>query len=240
MAQKPTNKDVIYKERFKKVSDFIFDETVAEVFDDMIKRSVPGYAAIINMIGVLANQYAQPGSRCYDLGSSLGAASFAIVKNVDVSQVEIIAVDNSLAMVQRCQKNVPSVKTICANIEDVKIENASVVVLNFTLQFFNPSKRSKIIQNIYNGMRDGGILILSEKIAFEEKEENARQIELHHAFKRMHGYSGLEIAQKRTALENVLIPDTLVVHRKRLKDAGFQSADVWFQCFNFMSLVAIK
>ena len=43
-----------------------------------------------------------------------------------------------------------------------------------------------------------------------------------------------------SALENVLIPETITVHRERLMDAGFSSVDVWFQCFNFMSMLAIK
>jgi len=54
------------------------------------------------------------------------------------------------------------------------------------------------------------------------------------------GYSKLEISQKRAALENVLLPETLEAHRSRLDTIGFDAVDVWFQCFNFASMVAFK
>jgi len=41
-------------------------------------------------------------------------------------------------------------------------------------------------------------------------------------------------------LENILVPETLEVHRERLGQAGFSRTDLWFQCFNFVSLVARK
>ena len=58
-------------------SGFRFDEQVVKVFPDMITRSVPGYELVVPMIGMLARRYAQPGSRIYDLGCSLGAATLA-------------------------------------------------------------------------------------------------------------------------------------------------------------------
>jgi tRNA (cmo5U34)-methyltransferase len=132
------------------------------------------------------------------------------------------------------------VTMICADLLDVAIENASVVVLNFTLQFIPPTERQGLIQRIHGGLRPGGVLILSEKIAFGEPGRQQLHEELHHDFKRANGYSDLEISQKRSALEKVLIPETLDCHQARLKAAGFSSAELWFQCFNFASLVAIK
>jgi tRNA (cmo5U34)-methyltransferase len=129
---------------------------------------------------------------------------------------------------------------VCADLQDVEIENASVVVLNFTLQFIPPTARLALIARIYQGLRPGGVLILSEKIAFEEQKRQDFHLELHHDFKRANGYSDLEISQKRTALENVMIPETLACHQQRLQTAGFAFADIWFQCFNFASLVAVK
>jgi len=83
-------------------------------------------------------------------------------------------------------------------------------------------------------------LILSEKVAFEDEGRQRFQKELHENFKRAQGYSELEISQKRTALETVMIPETLECHKRRLQAAGFNSVDVWFQCLNFISLVAVK
>lgn len=239
--------DAIYADPLNELIDFQFDERVVEVFPDMIQRSVPGYAMMISTIGILAAKYAQPQSHCYDLGCSLGAVSLAMRQSIAQPDCDIIAVDNSPAMIERGREllsrdtapTIP-VEMICADIKDVTIENASVVVLNLTLQFIPLEERLALITRIYSGLKPGGILILSEKIAFEEPQRQQVQDELHLDFKRANGYSELEISQKRTALENVMIPETLACHQQRLRDAGFPFSDIWFQCFNFTSLVAIK
>ena len=239
--------DAIYATPLNEIIDFNFDEQVADVFPDMIQRSVPGYGMMISTIGILAAKYAQSNSHCYDLGCSLGAVSLAMRQRINQPDCDIIAVDNSQAMIERgrellARDSLPTVpvQMLCADIQDVRIENASVVVLNFTLQFIPLSERLALINRIYQGLKPGGILILSEKIAFEEPGRQQFHDELHLDFKRANGYSDLEISQKRTALENVMIPETLTCHQQRLKEAGFGFGDIWFQCFNFASLVAIK
>ena len=228
------------------IVDFAFDETVAKVFPDMIRRSVPGYETIIALTGLLAEQYVQPNSQCYDLGCSLGAATLAMRSRIQQPECRIIAVDNAEAMTRRCQQHVREAgegidtDVICADIQDVTIQNASMVVLNFTLQFIQPAARLELLQDIYKGMRPGGALLLSEKIVFADAGEQQRMEALHIAFKKANGYSDLEISQKRSALENVLIPDTLEQHQERLYSAGFSSVGVWFRCMNFVSLLAIK
>lgn len=228
------------------IVDFAFDENVARVFPDMIRRSVPGYETVITLTGLLAEQYAQAESNCYDLGCSLGAATLAMRSRIQQPGCRIIAVDNAEAMTRRCQQHVAEagdgleVDVICADIQDVTIHNASVVVVNFTLQFIPPAARLALMQHIYKGMQPGGALLLSEKIVFSDTAEQQRMEALHVAFKKANGYSDLEISQKRSALENVLIPDTLEQHQQRLQTAGFSSVDLWFRCINFISLLAVK
>lgn len=242
----PTKPDTLYANPLEQVAQFAFDARVVDVFPDMIKRSVPGYATIINMIGSLAERYAQSDSRCYDLGCSLGAATLAMRHSIRAAGCQIIGVDNSAAMLARCAQlmdadasDVP-VELVQANIQDVDIHNASVAVLNFTLQFIPVQERLGVLNKIAAGLRPNGVLILSEKLAFEDATHQQLMIDLHHNFKRANGYSDLEIAQKRAAIENYLIPETLASHRQRLREAGFHSVDVWFQCFNFASIIAIK
>tara|TARA_R110002049_G_scaffold185058_2_gene353287 strand:+ start:211 stop:945 length:735 start_codon:yes stop_codon:yes gene_type:complete len=244
MARK---QDAIYASPLEEMIDFRFDERVVDVFPDMIQRSVPGYGTMISTIGVLAARYAQADSHCYDLGCSLGAVTLSMRQRITKPNCDIIAIDNSAAMIERGQQLLASdqtsaipVKMICADLQNVDIKNASVVVLNFTLQFIPIEERLLLIKRIYLGLKPGGILILSEKIAFDDTEKQDFQIEAHHDFKRANGYSDLEISQKRSALEKVLIPETLVNHQQRLKSAGFDFSELWFQCFNFISLVAIK
>jgi tRNA (cmo5U34)-methyltransferase len=219
---------------------------VAGVFPDMIKRSVPGYSTLISTIGLLAGEYAQSGSNCYDLGCSVGAATLSMRHHIHQSDCRIIAVDNSEAMINRCRENLSidegtlPVELICADIRDIQVQNASVVLLNFTLQFIPSEHRAGIIANLYSGMRKGGILVLSEKIIFDDVAVNQWMTEMHHAFKRVNGYSDMEISQKRKALEKVLIPESQEDHLNRMELAGFQSVRCWFQCMNFISFIAIK
>lgn len=239
-------RDTIYAEPLADPGLFAFDDNVARVFPDMIKRSVPGYPTIVAMTGLLAARYASAGSTLYDLGCSLGASTLAMRQNLQTPDCRIVAVDNANEMLQRCKTLIDTdmhdtpVELVCAPLQEVAIEDASVVVLNFTLQFVTQAQRDAVINAIYAGLRPGGIMVLSEKVVFEDPHLNALNIDLHHEFKRANGYSDLEIAQKRDSLENVLIPESLLDHRQRIARAGFSSCDVWFQCFNFASLVALK
>lgn len=239
-------RDKLYADDLGNVAGFRFDDNVAAVFPDMIQRSVPGYSNIIAMTGLIAARHAQDHTRCYDLGCSLGASTFAMASQLGSRPVQFIAVDNSPAMLQRCQQAVSAlpeprdITLLCENLQNVAVTNASVAVLNFTLQFVPLTERDEVIRRIYDGLQPGGALVLSEKIRFENPVMQTLTTELHHAFKMANGYSQLEVSQKRSALENVLVPETLAAHEQRLRCAGFRDFGVWFQCFNFLSLVAIK
>lgn len=239
-------KDTLFSAPIDKIGDFTFDERVAEVFPDMIQRSVPGYSNIISAIGMLAERFVKPHSKIYDLGCSLGAATLSMRRHIKQEGCQIIAVDNSAAMVERCKLHLNAyrsdtpVQVIEADIRNIAIENASVVVLNFTLQFLAPDDRYALLEKIYAGLRPGGILILSEKFVFSDQEAHELLIDLHHDFKRANGYSELEISQKRSAIENVMRPDSIQTHKQRFATLGFSSFEVWFQCFNFGSMFAIK
>lgn len=240
------NRDMLFAAPIDKLGDWTFDEQVAEVFPDMIQRSVPGYSNIISMIGMLSGRFAQSGSNLYDLGCSLGAATLSMRRNISAADCQIVAVDNSPAMVERCRRHIDAfrseinVSVLQADIRDVPIERASVVVLNFTLQFLQPDERQRLLTRIYEGLLPGGVLVLSEKFSFPDPQIGELLFDMHHDFKRANGYSELEISQKRSMLENVMLTDTIDQHKARLVQAGFSHADTWFQCFNFGSLIAIK
>ncbi|MDP8051915.1 carboxy-S-adenosyl-L-methionine synthase CmoA [Pasteurella atlantica] len=239
-------KDTLFSAPINKLGDFTFDESVAEVFPDMIQRSVPGYSNIITAIGMLAERLVTENSTIYDLGCSRGAAILAIRRNLKYNNVNIIGVDNSPAMVERCRNHLNTfhstipVEILCDDIRNIEIKNASMVVLNFTLQFLPPEDRLLLLTKIYQGLNPNGVLVLSEKFKFDNLSMNELLIDLHHSFKRANGYSELEISQKRTALENVMRTDTIKTHKARLQQAGFNNIELWFQCFNFGSMIAVK
>ena len=240
-------RDRIYALPHSRVGDFTFDETVAEVFPDMIARSVPGYASILAMIRQLASRYVAPKTNVYDLGCSLGAATL-LIRDVAPSTATIHAIDNSQPMITRLRKQLQQsnsddaciVNVVDGDIRETDIQLASFVVLNLTLQFVPDSERRDLLQRIYEGMLPGGALLVSEKVFFDNAAEQELLTELHHDFKRANGYSDLEIAQKRTSLEKTLIPESVQTHVQRLQNVGFELVVPWFQCFNFVSILAVK
>jgi tRNA (cmo5U34)-methyltransferase len=242
------SRDEIYASGDGDPRPFEFNESVASVFPDMLKRSIPGYTASIEAVGWLAARFVRPDSRCYDLGCSLGAAAEAMRDNVPHPGVSILAVDNAPAMVERCRQRLsvappegrPHVTVTAADVRDVAIANASMVVMNYTLQFLPLAERDAMLKRIAQGMREGGLFVLSEKVVDADDAVEALVVDLHHEYKRRNAYSDLEISRKRAALENVLIPETLETHRRRLERAGFRHAGVLLRYFNFVTLIAIR
>jgi tRNA (cmo5U34)-methyltransferase len=243
------SKDEIFK-RQPGDEPFRFDDSVARVFPDMLRRSIPGYDASLEAIGSLAARYVTANTRCYDLGCSLGAATIAMRQGVQADGCKIIAVDNAIAMTERCEQlmarddaansSKTAVDVVHADIMDMKIDNASMVVLNYTLQFLPAKGRDGLMQRIYDGLVPGGLLVLSEKVLDEDEEMEKLLFDLHHEHKRRNNYSALENSRKRAALENVLVPETVAEHRLRLTQAGFKHIAVWLRYFNFVSIIAIK
>ena len=238
------------------VTGFRFDAEVVRVFPDMLDRSIPGYASIVRQSGLLAARFARPGAAVLDLGCSLGASALAMraaLAGPKSADIEIHAVDSSAAMIARAREVVaederatpagtsaPRIVLHEADLVDFPLPACSVVALNFTLQFVAPAARAALLARIGAALVPGGALILSEKVRFADPALDALHVDMHHAFKRANGYSATEVARKRAALEDVLVPDTLGDHRARLREAGFAWSSVWFQCFNFASLVAIR
>ncbi len=327
-------KDSLFSSPLGDIERFKFNQSVVDVFPDMLRRSVPGYESIITQSALLASRYVQPNTHLYDLGSSLGATAISMrdaLRYCAPSQTqgcEIHGVDNSSAMVEASRRliresasgsenagaqendgasddgasvnshpigkasiaktsnsetsnsetsnsetsnsetsNSETSTTETSNkaagdsinhstkstqhsavpiyiheadLEAHPLHNASVVAMNFTLQFVDVVARKALMAKIATALQPGGVLILSEKVCFSDPVVNQLHIDMYHAFKSANGYSDLEISQKRTALENVLVPDTLTTHHNRLLNAGFSHVSVWFQCFNFASLIAIK
>lgn len=241
-----SSKDLIYASKQDKVEKFVFDENVADVFADMIQRSVPGYTALNQLLPIVAKQFIQSNSNVYDLGCSLGEASISIAKTMACKNVKIHAVDNSAAMIKQLQQRLEnnhlegSIQPTHKNVTAVEINNGSFAVLNYTLQFIDRSYRDELINKICAGLNKNGALLLSEKITYQDVKEDALMQQLHENFKRQNDYSEMEISQKREALENVLIRDTHEQHIERLQKAGFSKISILTKYLNFVSYLAIK
>lgn len=251
--------DNIYKSKIGAVKPFEFNREVTQVFDDMIRRSVPGYAQVLRYLPTLVRTVlkkmptAAQSQRYYDLGCSLGAGLAAMAEGVDRSLVtknafNFIGLDNSAPMITQAQSLLEPVfdeyeLSLELSQQDVlkhKFLPADLVLLNFTLQFIELQKRDALIGDIYTALQPGGYLVLSEKLKFEQPLANDLLTEIHHQFKSDQGYSDLEISQKRDAIDNVLIPETLDDHERRLRAAGFKVVTPWLQNMQFVSILAVK
>ena len=239
-------KDKIFKTKIEKSSDFRFDKSVVDVFDDMVLRSVPFYLEIQRMIAEISQEYARTGTSVYDLGCSTGTTLTALDKMVDNS-VSFVGVDESEEMLGKCQANFVENNSkrelivVQADLNHgVIINNASVVILCLTLQFVRPVNRPRLLQLVYEQLQPGGALILVEKILCENSAFNRQFIKFYYEMKKRNHYNEMEIAQKREALENVLIPYKISENIQMLEEAQFKSSEVFFKWYNFAGIVAIK
>lgn len=238
--------DKIFKTKLEKSTDFKFDKAVADVFDDMVVRSVPFYLEMHRMMSEIARDYIKPNTSLYDLGCSTGTTFRSLNPLLDES-VKFIGIDNSKEMLDKCRTNLESngvsraVELQVADLNHkITLENASVVVVCLTLQFVRPINRQRLINSIYQQLNPGGCLILIEKILAETTEFNRQFIKYYYDMKRRNDYDETEIVQKRDALENVLIPYKLSEDLQMLADAGFGNCETFFKWYNFAGIVALK
>ena len=239
-------KDEVFKKPVEKSSDFKFDKNVVTVFDDMVTRSVPFYLEIQRMIAELSQEYAVKDTLVYDLGCSTGTTMLNM-NNWVPDDIKFIGIDDSPQMLEQCRENLtkagftrPFDLQHCDLNKSVPVKNASVVVLCLTLQFIRPLYRNQIMKEIYNGLVDGGCLILVEKILGEESSLNRNYIKYYYDFKKRNHYSELEISQKREALENVLVPYKISEDIEMVQAAGFSHCEVFFKWYNFAGMIALK
>jgi tRNA (cmo5U34)-methyltransferase len=227
------------------IGDFAFDKETARVFEDMLDRSVPGYTEIQRMITELATDFAVDGTNVYDLGCSTGTT----LRNLDAlpQQVRLVGVDSSDAMLAKAEEKFAKAPLrhpyalVCRDLnEGVAIETATVVVMSLTLQFVRPLGRQRILKDIFNSLAPNGCLILIEKVLSEDSLLNRLFIQHYHEFKGRNGYSEMEIARKREALENVLIPYRVTENQEMLRHVGFSSVDVFFRWYNFAGIIAVR
>jgi tRNA (cmo5U34)-methyltransferase len=241
-------RDEIFATPERPKQDFDFGGETAAVFDDMLERSVPFYAEVQRMVSEIAADFATPGSAVYDLGCSTGTTFLLLEKALpaDVS-VRFVGVDNSPEMLAVAREKLAQgglrnpVELRCEDLErGLVVEDCSVALLILTLQFVRPLKREALVRHVYDGLRDDGCLIMVEKVLGESSTFNRLFIDHYYDLKRRNGYSDLEIAQKREALENVLVPYRLEENRELLLRQGFRHVDVFWKWYNFCGIVAMK
>lgn len=241
--------DKVFSMDAQRSSDFVFDQSVASVFDDMLNRSVPLYAEQQSMICEMAKRFWVPGTTVADLGCSLGTTLINIAKAVPEVQ-SLIGYDNSQPMIQKALENIDKVgeterisikhADLNGDLNELDRQNVSIATLCWTLQFIRPLKRDRLIEHIYNSLCAGGVLIVTEKVLTNDSNMNRFFIDFYYEYKRKHGYSDEEITKKREALENILIPYRFDENFELFKRNGFQIVETFFQWNNFAGFLCVK
>ncbi|PDW29832.1 carboxy-S-adenosyl-L-methionine synthase CmoA [Helicobacter pylori] len=245
-------KDTLFNESLNK--RFCFDEKVAHVFDDMLERSIPYYREMLNLGAYFIAQNLKenihpkslpkslPKPLIYDLGCSTG--NFFIALNQQIQQdIELVGIDNSMPMLKKAQeklKDFNNVRFECMDFLEVEFREASAFSLLFVLQFVRPMQREVLLKKIYNSLALNGVLLVGEKIMSEDRILDKQMIELYYLYKQNQGYSHNEIAFKREALENVLVPYSLKENIALLESVGFKHVEALFKWVNFTLLAARK
>lgn len=226
--------------------DFVFNQRVVEVFDDMVDRSVPFYRQVIASTAELLSRLTVEGDVVYDLGCSTGTSLLECARILGDRNLHFVGVDNSGPMLEKATLKAElhgKKEQVSFRLEDItefSHAGAGAIILNYTLQFIRPLQREAFITRLYENLRPGGTLLISEKVVSHNRRLNREYIDIYHSFKKSRGYSELEIAKKREALENVLIPFSISENRAMLKKCGFESVETYFQWFNFTSFIAQK
>ena len=173
----PKKKDTLFK-KSTAPEKFEFNEPVARVFDDMLERSVPFYKECQQMVVDLSLHFSQKNSTVYDLGCSTGTLLRHLVKAIPkVKNIHFVGLDNSEAMLKKARGKLKDhlnrCELVAADLEsDFELADASVVIMNYTLQFLPPKRRATMLKKIYRGLRPGGGLILIEKVRGESDNLN--------------------------------------------------------------------
>lgn len=223
---------------------FEFNAAVARVFDDMLKRSIPFYQECQTMVVALAVEFCREDTFLYDLGCSTGALLKQLAQTLPIN-IRLVGLDNSRPMLNQARRKLKGEMHRCELVEQdllgkMALENASVIIMNYTLQFAPPKKRAALLRKIFKSLCPGGAFILVEKVLGETESLDEVFIRQYHSLKRERGYSRLEISRKREALEDVLVPFKPSKNVKLLHTAGFKNVDVFFKWFNFAGYLAVK
>ena len=221
---------------------FEFDKEVADVFDDMIDRSVPFYKENLTLSTNIIKKFLKNNHKVLDLGSSTGTFLINLAK-INPS-LNLIGIDNSSAMIEKATKKAKAfgvdIKFIENDFLKYDFKKNNLISANYTIQFIRPIKREKLISKIYNSLEKNGIFLMSEKLISEDKKLNKILIDEYYDYKKEKGYSEYEIATKREALENVLIPYSEMENREMLSNAGFKHIEMIFRWGNFATFIAFK
>lgn len=244
-----TTKDRVFSGSQARASDFEFNREVAEVFDDMLARSVPYYHEQQALLQQIGRKFYVPGTRVYDLGCSTGVTLINLAKVLG-PDARLVGYDYSQPMLDKAAQNITAAGLqnqielrrgdFNEDLSGAELREASLVTVCWTLQFVRPLWRDRFVRWINAGMVGGAALVCMEKILTHNSDMNRYFIDFYYEYKSRHGYSQEEIIRKREALENVLVPYRTEENFELFRRNGFTTVETCFQWFNFAGYLCVK
>lgn len=223
-----------------------FDSDVTDVFDDMLRRSIPQYDVMRKAVFDVGRRFVQPLTEIVDLGCSRGEALAPYVELFG-GQNRYVGVDVSEPMLTVARERFKAlidaglVKILSLDLRQTyPAATASLTLAVLTVQFVPIEHRARLLAEVYKHSVPGGAFILVEKVLGGTAATDETLVDAYYAMKRENGYSQEEIDRKRLALEGVLVPVTAKWNEELLARAGFDQVECFWRWMNFAGWVAVK
>lgn len=218
---------------------FSFDAEVAERFDDMLERSIPGYEDMRAVVTELAAQYLPKRGTVLDLGCSRGEALLRVIDAAG-GEARGIGVELSEPMGDAARARGVHVLGLDLRVHFPAERDLDVVLAVLTLQFIPIEHRARVVAKAHDSLRPGGAMLVVEKVLGASEATGRPMIEAHDRRKRALGYSDEEITRNLLALEGVLVPVTAAWNEDMLRSAGFRHVECAWRCLNFAGWLAVR
>jgi len=233
----------------------MFDFTFAhreEGFDEHINWSIRGYSDLLSDVISFSRYFIENDTNVVDIGCSTGKLTQALMEynHEVVPEARYIGVEVAEGFFKDLDKRADQiykkglsirafVEFIYDDIRNYKFENCSLVTSLFTLQFMPKKDRTKVIQDIYDGLNEGGGFIFAEKIDCENSRIQDMMTFNYYDYKRQK-FEYDDIMTKERTLRHMLKPNTWSELDKMIRDAGFKSVEQSWRNHIFIGAIAIK
>jgi len=220
-----------------------FDEDIASNFVDHIQRSIPFYNELQDDVVKILNNVLTDNSIVIDIGGATGETISRINENMPQKCIKYFYIDNSSAMLKKAKDNLKDVNYVTyfsSNIETLQLPKSDAIIMLYTMQFVPFAHRLPTLKKIYDSLKPGGILILSEKVSCKFKNVEMLFCDLLHNIKINNGFTESEIHHKQLQLQNVLMPLSTDEYLTMLQQIGFNEFDIFFKSNSFVGFIAFK
>tara|TARA_R110000796_G_scaffold152950_1_gene269329 strand:- start:47 stop:688 length:642 start_codon:yes stop_codon:yes gene_type:complete len=202
-----------------------FEFDTIEDFDKHINLSIPSYETLSDVFAGVTCAFAQPESSVVDVGCSTGKFLSELPKANDCNYIGIDKTE--LKNIHKgFELTIGDVEKVLPN-----LDNVSVVVSMFTLQFLGKLKRKRVLSQIKEKVLEGAIFLVAEKVYLDDPLIQTLVHKMHIQEKRK-SFHDKEILDKDTQLAISMFCKTETELLKELLQIGNVSK-VW-QSYNFM------